>query len=624
MKQKKLKIKEVGYGRFAAGAMMELWLFRLVTGVILVIPAVLLKNLAEWTLSNDSVLTTANMGLIMNWRLPVLLVFALLFVIFCIWIEMFSQVSMCSRILTGEKTGVFPELGRGFKAMMGFISPLGILFMILVILPMPLCGIGFSLSATKDFYIPDFIQSVIRKNPLYFGLEIIVTAAVLFLNFRFALAFHAAVIDHKKAKDALKESWRLTGEHFKEFTLRFIRVVVIAAVVFLGVWFVFSGVPEYLLDDLQSEFKTDHEIDVFEMDVDELDEDSLDQDLEIIAYRIAAACTVFVGGYIVYIAGALCTSSIMLFFTRAYYEFTDRKPQVFYKQGGFVRTFRNAGFVLGSLVFFILIAIFAGVFFDQVFEKRDPVRIVAHRTGGILASENSLKGIDKASHYGCYGSETDIQRTKDGYYVINHDNDFKRLTGVAKKPGDMTLAEIKELRIKDTTGNGELLSVPTLEELLDRGKEDKIVLFLELKGVSADRKMADDIVKAVRERDMTDQVVLISLNFDAIEYAEQTYPEFKTGLLIFGTFGDVTKLNCDLIIMEEEMSTTSRIWDIHNAGKEALVWTVNKEEDLQNFLDKDIDGIITDEIIKAIVVEDELEKRTDIEILEDRTSDMFD
>lgn len=73
----------------------------------------------------------------------------------------------------------------------------------------------------------------------------------------------------------------------------------------------------------------------------------------------------------------------------------------------------------------------------------------------------------------------------------------------------MSLEEIKQLKIRDTTGSGKLLSVPTLEELLDHGK-GKVKLFLELKGENADYDMVEDVVKAVKERDMviTDDILM--------------------------------------------------------------------------------------------------------------------
>lgn len=181
----------------------------------------------------------------------------------------------------------------------------------------------------------------------------------------------------------------------------------------------------------------------------------------------------------------------------------------------------------------------------------------------------------------------------------------------------MTLSQISRLRIRDTSGSGKLLRVPAMEELLDRGK-GRITLFLELKGVSADRKMVDDIVEAVRKRNMTKDVVLISLNYDVIDYAERTYPEFETGILIFAGIGDVAKLNCDMIIMEEEMATALRIDQIHGKGKKAAVWTVNTRDGLKHFLDSEADCIITDEIPTALEVKKELEERTDLQIIRDR------
>ena len=171
--------------------------------------------------------------------------------------------------------------------------------------------------------------------------------------------------------------------------------------------------------------------------------------------------------------------------------------------------------------------------------------------------------------------------------------------------------------------HGALLSVPTLEELLDHGK-GKVKLFLELKGESADYGMVRDVVNAVKERDMVDDVVLISLNYDVIEFAEDKYPEMETGVLIFGSMGDVTKLNCDMIIMEEEMAAvTSTVRRIHDAGKKAGVWTVNTRRSMKRFLDSEADMVITDDILMAIDVQNELDERTDYELVDDRSSDLW-
>ena len=311
-----------------------------------------------------------------------------------------------------------------------------------------------------------------------------------------------------------------------------------------------------------------------------------------------------------------------------YFRFRREEEGQAYEPEKYALQKKNARHVIITLlaiiipVLLVCLSVFMAVFFNKIFPQREKTAVIAHRTGGNLASENSLEGLDVAAAHGCYRSETDVQRTRDRHYIINHDTDFARLTGEPRKPSEMMLEEVMKLKIRDTTGNGKMLSVPTLEEMLDHGK-GKVKLFLELKGESADYDMASDVIEAVKERDMVDDVVLISLNYDVIDYVERKYPEMETGVLIFGSVGDATKLNCDMIIMEEEMSVDTTIRKIHDAGKRAGVWTVNTERHMRRFLDSEVDMVITDDILLAGKVQKELDERTDYEMLEDRASDLW-
>ena len=128
----------------------------------------------------------------------------------------------------------------------------------------------------------------------------------------------------------------------------------------------------------------------------------------------------------------------------------------------------------------------------------------------------------------------------------------------------------------------------------------------------------------VREKDCVSDVTLISLKYDIINYAESKYPEFETGVLMFGGIGDVSRINCDLLILEEEMATESRVDTIHSHGKDVYVWTINTEEGMYKFLDSDCDGVITDQIEMAESVQTELDNRSDVKLLEDKLGDMWD
>ena len=159
--------------------------------------------------------------------------------------------------------------------------------------------------------------------------------------------------------------------------------------------------------------------------------------------------------------------------------------------------------------------------------------------------------------------------------------------------------------------------MPTFEEMLISSR-GRIVLFTELKGSTADQKMADDIVSIVRQYQMEDECVLISLKYDVIDYIETNYPEIQTGFLTFASFGKTAALNCDYIGLEEESATADAIDAIHGEGKKVLVWTANERGSQKHFLCTGVDGLITDNVSQAIELVTELEQRSDLDRMIDK------
>ena len=268
-----------------------------------------------------------------------------------------------------------------------------------------------------------------------------------------------------------------------------------------------------------------------------------------------------------------------------------------------------------TAMFIGLSTVLISAFYDDFFPKKVTVSCIGHRAGGSEAPENTVAGLDAAYALGATGGELDIQRTSDGYYVVNHDDDFGRTAGVKRRPSDMTLEEVRQLRV-----DGE--PVPTLEEMLEAAR-GRLTLYVELKGATADRQMADDAVRIVREYRMEDSVVIISLKYDLIDYIETTWPEMNTGYLAFASFGDTASLNCDYLALEEEAATSETIDSIHSKGKKVLVWTVNDGEDLRAFLRSEADALITDELSAAREITREMESASPIERIVDGVFRMY-
>ena len=606
----------ISMGRLIYESIPEMWTFQFLVSIVMAFLLYLFKQIATSIIeSSGTAFTTANLGQFMlNWRMPLLLAvgFALLYVF--IGMELFSQIYLSDDLLNGRPGGVRRELGRGFRSLRSFLNPIGFFILLYIFIAVPLVGIGFSVSLTRTFRIPNFIMDVVLKTPAFAIAYVTVVLILLWVGIRSIFVLHGVLLSGMKPAEARRASIRLFKVHWKNLIVRTIKVTLVLTLVQFVASLLFVYLPGIAVESMGEKLPHDVRIDITG------DMSGIDPGLifSIIAYRTFAAMTVLGGSYLYTIVVLIDGGIFMLYFTRWYLEYT-RGPQELWPERPKRSLYRRKLVVmLLVLLACFIVSLVVGIFYDQAgLDTREPVKIVAHRTGGDMASENSIEGLEKAIEHGCYAAETDVQRTLDGYYIINHDADFSRLTGVARTPESMTMEEVQELRIKDTTGSGALLPVPTLEEMLPVIK-DRINLFIELKGATADRQMVDDVVAMVRKYDCVKDVTLISLSYDVIDYAETTYPEFETGVLFFLGLGDVSRLNCDLLIMEEDIGTEERIGKIHASGKKAIVWTVNTEQSMNHFLDpglSTVDGIITDKVELAEKVRDKLGNRTEYDVL---------
>ena len=98
----------------------------------------------------------------------------------------------------------------------------------------------------------------------------------------------------------------------------------------------------------------------------------------------------------------------------------------------------------------------------------------------------------------------------------------------------------------------------------------------------------------------------------------------NTGFLAFASFGDTAELNCDYLALEEETAAVDTINSIHSYGKKVLVWTVNDDEDIEEFIQSGADELITDNLSGAKEIIEELDNQTPMERIVYGVLDMFD
>ena len=96
-----------------------------------------------------------------------------------------------------------------------------------------------------------------------------------------------------------------------------------------------------------------------------------------------------------------------------------------------------------------------------------------------------------------------------------------------------------------------------------------------------------------------------------------------TGYLAFISFGQIEDTPFDYLALEEEISTDENIDAIHEKGKMVMVWTVNEEDDIEDFMTGDADAIITDSVKLAGEIKEQLSRRSPSEIIAQQLSTMI-
>ena len=521
-----------------------------------------------------------------TWQGYVIILLAILTLFLLVAIDINPLVILCGRILKGEKPNVLLCFKEGFVSLKRFFTPGGFVVVLYLSLLAPILGFGVSISLTQNLYIPKFITSVIYSTPMFLIPVIIVVALLLFLGVIYMFILHGTLLDGMKLKDSAHNSVRLVKKNWKDF-LKSIVVFLLLYAVVLGLLLGLLALVLWIRSLIP-----------------------MAENVNLIVSLALMLVILFPMLYIV----ALFMPNYVLKLTMLYNRYQSEDGWEYQK-----REPRKSPLVIANAVLVVLaivgLTVVVATMGEQLFPSEIKTGYIAHRAGGNEAPENTVAGVEAAYKLGASGAEIDIQRTSDGYYVVNHDADFARTCGVAKTPSEMTLAEVKELKV-----DGE--PVATFEEMLDASHE-RVILYVELKGETADQQMADDAVRIIKERGMEKETVLISLQYDLIDYISNTYPKMETGYLTFVSFGDTAALNCDYLALEEETSTHSMISSIHDKGKKVFVWTVNDDEDLYKFLSSDADEIITDNVSGAKATKALLEERSLFDRMVDDVTDLF-
>jgi len=215
---------------------------------------------------------------------------------------------------------------------------------------------------------------------------------------------------------------------------------------------------------------------------------------------------------------------------------------------------------------------------------------VGHRGACGTTPENTLTAFKKAIALGADGVELDVHLCKSGELIVIHDDTVDRTTNGHGAVAELTLAEIRVLRIE----GGE--HVPTLEEALD--VITGAYCFIEIKHPGAALAVARLIAHRVKQGWPMDRLWLISFHHGALTDALKAFPSLYTGAsfekLTVTSAQQAHDLGARAIMPHHGPLTHERIDQAQALGLKVICWTVNEPSDITRLQRLGVDGIMSD------------------------------
>ena len=232
-------------------------------------------------------------------------------------------------------------------------------------------------------------------------------------------------------------------------------------------------------------------------------------------------------------------------------------------------------------------------------------RLFAHRGLALPLNidENTIPAFQAALEHGATHLESDTQSTNDGHAVLLHDSDLRRVAGIDAAISELTLEEVKKIRL---TNNG---VIPTLFEAL---KHFPTAFFnLDIKTKIA----IDPTIRAIEDAKAHNRVLVSSFSNPTRKSALKKFSQpvatsasasvaltaWLSHTVFFG-FGfqsiianvDALQVPTNLGIVD--FSKKSFIDRVKRHQTEIHFWTINDPTEMQRLIEAGADGIVSDRV----------------------------
>jgi len=201
--------------------------------------------------------------------------------------------------------------------------------------------------------------------------------------------------------------------------------------------------------------------------------------------------------------------------------------------------------------------------------------LLGHRGARATRSipENTVESFDLALAHGCDGFESDVRQTADGRALICH---------------DPVVHGIEVAR----AGSGDLQDLPVLQQVLARYSQTAF-LDIEIKTTGPEAT----VLEALRAHPPKRGQVVSSFLPEVLRALRRLDREIPLGLICEDRpqLAAWKELPVQFVMPHYSLVDEALCQLLRSAGKQILVWTVNRREDMLNLTGWGVDGIISDD-----------------------------
>ncbi|QDQ02650.1 glycerophosphodiester phosphodiesterase [Lysinibacillus fusiformis] len=246
--------------------------------------------------------------------------------------------------------------------------------------------------------------------------------------------------------------------------------------------------------------------------------------------------------------------------------------------------------ILVCIVFIVLSVININSLEKSVYAP--DTKIIAHRGYTAEAVENTIGGLVRAAAAGADLVELDIQQTEDGDFVVFHDRTLRRLAGKNGVVTNMTLSELKTITVH---ADGYSDKISSLDDFIEMAKALDVALLIELKVQGNESEdLLPSLVKKLKDHQVLDTYYVQSASSQLMTQLKKLAPNLRVGIVYALTVGSMSDTTVDFIALEESWVSDNLIAELQQSDMDLFVWTLNKDRSLQEFIGKNVAGVITD------------------------------